>query len=607
MTGRIVVLLSVALGFPATGVSQNLDARNTEVNDFKTHFSTPEYKSSKEWEAHKAHLRRQILSAAGLLPLPEKTPLRPRVIRRLEYEEYSIDVVLIESLPGYYVGGNLYLPSPHLRKSPSPAVLVPHGHWKHGRLEDQPSYSVPALAINLARQGYVVFAYDMVGYNDTRQTPHSFESPQYALWSFTPMGLQLWNAIRALDYLQSLPEVDGGRLAVTGASGGGSQAIFLTAVDDRIKASAPVNMVSAYMQGGDPCEEAPNLRLETSNVEIAAIAAPRPMLLVSCTHDWTRHTPVEEYPAIRRIYDLYGRGENVESVQIDAEHNFNRQSREAVYRFLAAHLQPGLSPSKLAEHEIQLPREEDLLAFPKGDLPQGTENLDQVFQSWKVMTRFETENLPPGELREALRGVLGVDADAVTESRLDGEKLVISRASAHDRVTGNWIPGKGSPVLIVDPVGADIARRSDLAAAVIRAGRPLLIIDRFQPSQKRADEARFSSYFLSYNRSDEAERVQDILTALSFVRTQAKGTPELIGVGGGGIASLFATAVSTLEIDLIADLNGFSGSDEDFTKRFFVPGIQHAGGLTAALRLVKSLRATIPVSGPRRPLPGLGD
>ncbi len=158
MTGRIVVLLSVALGFPATGVSQNVDARNTEVNDFKTHFSTPEYKSAKDWESHKTHLRRQILSAAGLLPLPEKTPLRPRVIRRLEYEEYSIDVVLIESLPGYYVGGNLYLPSPHLRKSPSPAVLVPHGHWKHGRLEDQPSYSVPALAINLARQGYVVFA-----------------------------------------------------------------------------------------------------------------------------------------------------------------------------------------------------------------------------------------------------------------------------------------------------------------------------------------------------------------------------------------------------------------------------------------------------------------
>jgi hypothetical protein len=208
MTGRIVYLLGVALAFAASAVSESADARNTEVNDYKTHFSTPSYKSSKEWESHKTHLRRQILSSAGLLPLPEKTPLRARVIRRLDYEEYSIEAVLFESLPGYSVGGNLYLPSPRLRKGAAPAVLVPHGHWKHGRLEDLPSYSVPALAINLARQGYVVFAYDMVGYNDTRQTPHSFEGPAYALWSFTPMGLQLWNGIRALDYLQSLPEVE---------------------------------------------------------------------------------------------------------------------------------------------------------------------------------------------------------------------------------------------------------------------------------------------------------------------------------------------------------------------------------------------------------------
>jgi len=290
-----------------------------------------------------------------LTPMPSKTPLHARVIRTFEYDEYSIEVVLIETFPGYYLGGNLYLPA--VRTGPAPAVLIPHGHWKHGRLENLPSYSVPALGVNLARQGYVAFAYDMVGFNDTRQTPHSFESAAYSLWGFHPMGLQLWNSIRALDYLQSLPEVDGSRIAVTGASGGGSQTIFLTAVDDRIKVSAPVNMVSAEMQGGDPCEEAPNLRLGTSNVEIAASAAPRPMLVVSSTHDWTRHTPVEEYPAIRKIYELYGRAQDVENVHIDAEHNYNRQSREAVYRFLAVHMQRALLNSELIEKDFQLPPE----------------------------------------------------------------------------------------------------------------------------------------------------------------------------------------------------------------------------------------------------------
>ncbi len=594
MTMRIQFLFGVSLWFTASAVSQGVDVRNTEVSDFKTHVTTPEYRSVKDWESHKAHVRRQILSAAGLLPLPQKTPLRPRVVRRLDYGEYSIEVVLIESLPGYYVGADLYLPASHLRKGAAPAVMVPHGHWKHGRLEDQPSYSVPALAINLARQGYVVFAYDMVGYNDTRQTPHSFEGVEYALWSFTPMGLQLWNAIRAVDFLQSLPEVDGARIGVTGASGGGSQAICLMAVDDRIKVSVPVNMVSAYMQGGDPCEEAPGLRLETSNVEIAALAAPKPMLLVSCTRDWTRHTPVEEFPAIRKIYELYGHAESVESVQFDAEHNFNRQSREAVYRFLAAHLQPGLASSRLAEREIQLPREDDLLAFPKGDLPLGTENFDQVFQTWKVITRLETETLAAADLRDALRTALSVEVGPAVESRLDGEKIVLSRIAEHDRVTGYWLSGKGTPVLIVDPAGADAARHSDLATAVIHAGRPVLIIDPFRSSAKRAEQTRYSSYFLSYNRSDDAERVQDILTALSFLHMQAKGTPEVIGVGKAGIASLYAAAVSGEQIDLIADLNGFSGSDENFAETFFVPGIQHAGGLTAALRLVNSLRAAIP-------------
>ena len=205
---------------PAWPLGPAADARNTTLPDYKTHFHMPPFKSRKEWEAHRTHLRRQILAAAGLSPLPVKSALHPQVVRTFDYADYSIQVVLLETLPGYFLGGNLYLPAHP--KEPAPAVLIPHGHWKQGRLEDQPSYSVPALGIHLARQGYVAFAYDMTGYNDTRQTPHSFGGPAQTLWSFHPMGLELWNSIRALDYLQSLPVVDGNRLAVTGASGGGS-------------------------------------------------------------------------------------------------------------------------------------------------------------------------------------------------------------------------------------------------------------------------------------------------------------------------------------------------------------------------------------------------
>src|SRR5262249_32327701 len=142
---RIQTLCLFLAGLSAWALGPADDIRNKEFASYKTHFITPEYKSMREWESHKEHLRRQILSAAGLLPMPAKTPLHPRVVRTLHYEDYSIEVILLETLPGYFLGGNLYLPA--ARKGTLPAVLLPHGHWKHGRLEDQASYSVPALGI----------------------------------------------------------------------------------------------------------------------------------------------------------------------------------------------------------------------------------------------------------------------------------------------------------------------------------------------------------------------------------------------------------------------------------------------------------------------------
>jgi dienelactone hydrolase len=227
--------------------------------------------------------------------------------------------------------------------------LRAHGHWIHGRLEDAELCSNPGFGISMARQGYIVFAYDMVGYNDTRQTPHEFGTPQEYLWGFGPLGLQLWDSTRALDFLQSLPDVDPDQIGMTGASGGGTQTFLLSAVDDRVKVCAPVNMVSAIMQGGSACENAPNLRNDTYNVEIAAMMAPRPMILVSSQWDQSRNTMTEESVVIRGIYSLFARRENLEAVQIEAQHNYNRASREAVYRFFGEHF--GKTPAEIMTSE----------------------------------------------------------------------------------------------------------------------------------------------------------------------------------------------------------------------------------------------------------------
>src|SRR5688500_9452696 len=152
----------------------------------------------------------------------------------------------------------------------------------------------------------VAFSYDMVGYNDTAQVSHKFASdPTNQLWNISLMGLQTWNSIRALDFLESLSDVDKSRLACTGESGGGTQTFILGAIDKRLAAQAPIVMVSHSMQGGCLCENAPGLRVDYSNMEIAAAPAPRPQIIVAATGDWTKKTMEVEGPAIEKIYGLF--------------------------------------------------------------------------------------------------------------------------------------------------------------------------------------------------------------------------------------------------------------------------------------------------------------
>ena len=194
------------------------DERNTNIPNTDTHFVPKTYKTLAEWEARKQALRTQILSAAGLLPAFPKNDLHPQIFGRIKNRDCSIEKVLLETLPGYYLAGNLYRP---LKPAPAggfPAIISPHGHWTYGRLENTDIASVPARAMNLARQGYVVFSYDMVGYDDTIQTPHDFgDKPVEELWAFGPFGLQLWNSIRAIDFLEKLPDVNPQMIGATGA------------------------------------------------------------------------------------------------------------------------------------------------------------------------------------------------------------------------------------------------------------------------------------------------------------------------------------------------------------------------------------------------------
>jgi dienelactone hydrolase len=556
------------------------DARNTDIPNTDTHFTARTYKTLPEWQARRAYLRKQILSAAGLLPMPPKNPLHPQIFGRIENKTYSIEKVLLETMPGYYLGGNLYRP---LKPAPAggfPAIVSPHGHWNYGRLEHTVLASVPARCINFAQQGYVTFCYDMVGYNDTIQTPHDFGSPAEQLWGFGPLSLQLWNSIRVVDFLQSLPEVNASRIGATGASGGGTQTFLLTAVDDRIQFSAPVNMISAIMQGGGLCENAPNLRLDTFNVEIGAMMAPRPMIMISATGDWTKNNATEEFPAVHAIYELYDKAANVEMMHQDAPHNYNQVAREAVYRFFGKHVLGETDAAKFKERNIRVEKLQDMLALHNRKLPDNALDYDGIFAQW-VRT---AQNLVLGiterdQLREMMELALGAEWPEHVVSEVKGEKIAFGRPGRGDRVTGLWMQGEGRKVLLIHPDGAEAARKSPEFAALVRAGRPIYTIDAFQTGDAVAPRNRDAKMFLTFNRSDDANRVQDILTVLRWLETPEV---ELVGVGKAAIWCQFAAAIARQKVTLRADVSNFTGTDREYVDQFFVPGIQRAGGMRVA-------------------------
>ncbi|MHA1369100.1 MAG: alpha/beta hydrolase family protein, partial [Promethearchaeota archaeon] len=285
-------------------------------------------KSMDDWIKRKKKIKAGILKAAGLTPFPKKTPIN--VVRHgiQQKDGFTIENLYFESIPRFYVTGNLYFPRRCIKHA-TVAILKPHGHFKSGRLRIDNHH----LCATLARMGAIVFTYDMVGYCDSVQVRHDFPHA---------LTIQLWNSIRCLDFICGLNEVDPKRIGITGASGGATQSFLLTAVDDRVQASALVVMVSAFFYGGCICESGLPIHrgegYKTNNAEISAMCAPKPLLLVSVGSDWTRFVPCHEYPFIKSIYKLYDAESMVRNVHFpDEKHDLGYSKRQAVYEFFREH------------------------------------------------------------------------------------------------------------------------------------------------------------------------------------------------------------------------------------------------------------------------------
>ena len=205
LAGVGLLLLSVPAGAQALPDLPEMDRRATRIRHLHLPYTFQPFLTEEAWLKRAGDLRRQIEVSAGLWPPVEKSPLKARIFGKVSKGDYSIEKVFFESYPGFYVTGNLYRPLG--KQGPFPGILTPHGHWAYGRLENQSLSSMPGLSINLARQGYVVFAYDMLAYNDSRQVKDHRRplDRSFSLWGIGWLGIQLWNSIRSVDFCSPCP------------------------------------------------------------------------------------------------------------------------------------------------------------------------------------------------------------------------------------------------------------------------------------------------------------------------------------------------------------------------------------------------------------------
>jgi hypothetical protein len=302
------------------------------------------------------------------------------------------------------------------------------------------------------------------------------------------------------------------------------------------------------------------------------------MFMAAATGDWTRNMLTEEYPAVRAIYDLYGKGDDVEATLLDAPHNYNQANREAMYAFFGKHILGEKDAARLKERSFTVEKLQDLLVLHNRTLPANALTFQGLFDLWMRLAKEQS-----GDPRERLSYALAADWPARVLDQIDGDRILLGRPGKGDRIPGIWLKGANPPALVVHPDGAEAARRTPEVARLLASGRAVLAIDAFQTGGAVAPRDRSVSMFLTFNKSDDANRVQDILTALAWLNAPST---RLIGLGKAAVWCTFAAAVARQPVDLQADLGAFTGSDEDYIKEFFVPGIERAGGLQAARELI---------------------
>ncbi|HKQ38283.1 MAG TPA: acetylxylan esterase [Verrucomicrobiae bacterium] len=331
-------------------------------------------KSLQDWQKQRALLRRQFLEMLGLDPMPPRTPLKAQISGRLERDAYRIEKLVFQSLPGLYVTANFWLPKDS--KKSQPAILYLCGHSPHPL---GAKFAYQDRASWFASHGYPCLVLDTLEFGEISAVHHGTHNLNMWNWfslGYTPAGVEVWNAIRALDYLETRPEVDMKRIGLTGISGGGAMTWYTAAVDERIAVAAPVCSTITFgtqaehwlARGQCDCIYYNNTYAWDFPI-LGALIAPRPLMIISGQRDsiFPPDGYHEVFQRAKKVYDLYAgtSSDRITEVDDDVGHSdppkFLNAARQWMQRWLKN------DRASLAMETNALPQEtaEDLACLAK--------------------------------------------------------------------------------------------------------------------------------------------------------------------------------------------------------------------------------------------------
>jgi len=389
-----------------------------------------------DWKQRQQVMRGQLAEMLGLSPMPEKTDLKVTVTGRLDHPEFTVENLHYQSMPGLYVTANLYLPKNSKARAPAVLYVCGHGQMKTNGVSLGNKTAYQHHGEWFARHGYVCLTIDTIQLGELEGVHHGTKRMNMWWWNargYTPAGVEAWNGIRGIDLLQSRPEVDPERIGVTGRSGGGAYSWWVAALDERVKAAAPVagitdlrnHVVDGVVQGHCDCMFMVNTH-RWDYAQVAALVAPRPLLI--CNSDKDSIFPLDGvqriHAKVRDVYRLLGAEANLGLLITEGPHKDTQELQVPVFRWFNRHLKGAEPLITVAAEKLLAPAQLKVLHAAPADqrtttihetfvpaaapmaVPQSREELDAAreriveqlraksFHSWPAMTTdFAMENV----------------------------------------------------------------------------------------------------------------------------------------------------------------------------------------------------------------------